>query len=42
MMALYITQATIPEGYMVGGIAAALAVAALVWLERRWKESEAT
>lgn len=42
MMALYITQATIPEGYMVGGIAAVLAVAALVWLERRWKESEVT
>ncbi len=42
MMALYITQASIVEGYLVGGIAAALALAALVWLERQWKESEAT
>ena len=42
MMALYITQASVPEGYMVGGIAAVLAVAALVWLERKWQESEAT
>ncbi len=42
MMALYITQASIVEGYLVGGIAAVLALAALVWLERHWKESEAT
>ncbi len=42
MMALYITQASIVEGYLVGGIAAALALAILVWLERQWKESEAT
>jgi len=42
MMALYITQASIVEGYLVGGIAAALALAALVWLERKWKESEGT
>ena len=42
MMALYITQASVVEGYLVGGIAAALALAALVWLERQWKESEAT
>ena len=42
MMALYITQASIVEGYLVGGIAAALALTALVWLERQWKESEGT
>ncbi|HQF70889.1 MAG TPA: undecaprenyl/decaprenyl-phosphate alpha-N-acetylglucosaminyl 1-phosphate transferase, partial [Promineifilum sp.] len=42
MMALYITQASVVEGYLVGGIAAALALAILVWLERQWKESEAT
>ncbi len=42
MMALYITQASIVEGYLVGGIAATLALVALVWLERQWKESEAT
>jgi UDP-GlcNAc:undecaprenyl-phosphate GlcNAc-1-phosphate transferase len=41
MMALYITQASLIEGYLVGGIAAILAVGALVWLERQWKESEA-
>ena len=42
MMALYITQASLVEGYLVGGIAAILALVALVWLERKWKESEAT
>ncbi len=42
MMALYVTEATIVEGYVVGGIAAALALAALAWLERQWKESEKT
>ena len=42
MMALYITQASLVEGYLVGGIAAILALGALVWLERKWKESEAT
>jgi len=42
MMALYITQASLVEGYLVGGIAAVLALVALAWLERRWKESEAT
>jgi UDP-GlcNAc:undecaprenyl-phosphate GlcNAc-1-phosphate transferase len=36
MMALYITQATIPEGYLVGGIAALLGLGALVWFERKW------
>lgn len=38
MMALYITQATVIEGYLVGGIVAALALAAVVWLERKWIE----
>lgn len=42
MMALYVTQATLAEGYAVGGIAAALALVAIVWLERKWKESETT
>ncbi len=42
MMALYITQATILEGYVLGATAAALALAAIVWLERRWIESEGT
>ena len=42
MMALYITQASLIEGYLVGGIAAVLALGALVWLERQWKENEAT
>ncbi|MBP6787857.1 MAG: undecaprenyl/decaprenyl-phosphate alpha-N-acetylglucosaminyl 1-phosphate transferase, partial [Candidatus Promineofilum sp.] len=37
MMALYITQASLVEGYLVGGIAAILALVALVWLERKWK-----
>jgi len=32
MMALYITQASLVEGYLVGGIAAILALVALVWL----------
>lgn len=41
MMALYITQASIMEGYFVGGVCAALALAAIGWLEQRWKESGA-
>jgi NhaP-type Na+/H+ and K+/H+ antiporter len=40
MMALYITQATIIEGYVVGAIAATLGLASIGWLERRWKETE--
>jgi UDP-GlcNAc:undecaprenyl-phosphate GlcNAc-1-phosphate transferase len=40
MMALFITQATPPEGYVLGAIAAVLAMAGIGWLERRWKESE--
>lgn len=38
MMALYITQATIIEGYIVGGFAALLALGAIVWLEKKWGE----
>ncbi len=40
MMALFITQATILEGYAVAAVSAVLGLAALWWLERRWKESE--
>lgn len=36
MMALYITQATIPEGYFVGAIAAILGLGAISWLEKNW------
>jgi len=42
MMALYITQANILEGYAAGGACAFLALAAIGWLERRWKESGAS
>lgn len=42
MMALYITQANILEGYAVGGVCAFLALAAIGWLERRWRESGAS
>ena len=41
MMALFITQATIVEGYVVGGFTALLGVVALAWLEMKWKEREA-
>lgn len=37
MMALYITQATIPEGYIVGGITTLLALGGIVWLEKKWR-----
>jgi len=40
MMALFITQANIIEGYMVGGIAAILGLSAIYWLERHWKNGE--
>lgn len=40
MMALFITQATIPEGYIVAAVTAVFGVVAIWWLERRWKESE--
>jgi UDP-GlcNAc:undecaprenyl-phosphate GlcNAc-1-phosphate transferase len=38
MMALFITQATLVEGYTLGAIGALLAGASIIWLERRWKE----
>jgi UDP-GlcNAc:undecaprenyl-phosphate GlcNAc-1-phosphate transferase len=40
MMALFITQATIAEGYVVGALAAVLGGGAIGWLEQKWKESE--
>lgn len=40
MAALYVTQATVVEGYILGFIAAALGLAAIVWLERQWDRSE--
>lgn len=40
MMALFITQATIIEGYIVAGFAALLGIMAVIWLERKWKESD--
>lgn len=40
MMALFITQATIVEGYVVGGVAAVLGAGAIFWLESKWKETE--
>jgi UDP-GlcNAc:undecaprenyl-phosphate GlcNAc-1-phosphate transferase len=40
MMALFITQATIIEGYTVGIVAALTALAVIGWLERKWKEVE--
>ena len=40
MMALFITQATIPDGYIVAAVTAVFGVVAIWWLERRWKESE--
>jgi UDP-GlcNAc:undecaprenyl-phosphate GlcNAc-1-phosphate transferase len=40
IMALFITQATIIEGYTVGIIAAFLGAAAIAWLESKWKETE--
>lgn len=42
MMALFITQATVIEGYIVAAISALVAVIAIGWLERKWKESELT
>lgn len=42
MMGLYITQATIVEGYLVGGICAGLALWGIAWLERKWIQGEST
>jgi len=38
MAAIFITQATIPEGYIIFGIALALAAAAIWRLEKKWDE----
>jgi UDP-GlcNAc:undecaprenyl-phosphate GlcNAc-1-phosphate transferase len=38
MMALFITQATLVEGYVLGAIGAVLGGGCILWLERRWKE----
>ncbi len=38
MVAIFITQATIPEGYVIFGIALALAAAAIWRLEKMWDE----
>ena len=38
MMALYVTQATLLEGYTLGVIAAVLATAAIWWLEQQWNK----
>ena len=40
MMALFITQATIHEGYIVAAVTTDHGGGANWWLERRWKESE--
>ncbi len=40
MMALFITRATIIEGYAVGVAAVILGLGAIVWLERQWKLRE--
>lgn len=40
MMALFVTQATLLEGYSLGVIAALLAAAAIVWLEQQWSKGE--
>ncbi len=42
MVAIFITQATIPEGYVIFGIALALAAAAIWRLEKKWNESVRT
>ena len=42
MVALFITQATVLEGYLVGASAAALALLAIVRLEQLWKETLST
>jgi hypothetical protein len=38
MMALFITEATLVEGYTLGAIGVLLAGASIIWMERRWKE----
>lgn len=41
MMALYVTQATIQAGYIVGALAAGVGLIAIWWLDRSWKEQPA-
>ncbi len=40
MMALFITQATIVEGYVAGALLVLVGLVAVAWLERKWQESE--
>jgi UDP-GlcNAc:undecaprenyl-phosphate GlcNAc-1-phosphate transferase len=40
MMGMFITQATVIEGYTLGAIAALLGVGAIAWLEKKWEEGE--
>lgn len=40
MMGLFITQATITEGYVVAALAVIFGVGAIGWLELKWKENE--
>jgi UDP-GlcNAc:undecaprenyl-phosphate GlcNAc-1-phosphate transferase len=40
MMALFITQATVTEGYTVGIVTALIALVVIGWLERKWEEAE--
>lgn len=40
MMAMFITQATIIEGYTVGTVSAFLAIWLIGWLERSWEEPD--
>lgn len=42
MVAIFITQATIPEGYVIFGIALALAAAAIWRLEKKWDDGVST
>lgn len=42
MMALFVTQATLLEGYTLGVIAAILAAVAIGWLEKQWSKGEAS
>lgn len=40
MMALFITQATVLEGYLVAVVAVVFAITAIGWLELKWKKRE--
>ncbi|MEZ4518997.1 MAG: hypothetical protein R3C44_19970 [Chloroflexota bacterium] len=41
MMALFVTQATLLEGYTLGVIAVVLAAGGIWWLEQQWSKGEA-